>query len=304
MSAVEAAPRTVVRTEPAYDDAPPTHGWTGWRIDVGRTFLVFALLVAWVLVYLTLLSPIEQRHAQRELYEQFRTELALATAPVGAPIDAGRPVALLSIPRVGMKDEMVVEGTGARQLKNGPGHLRGTVLPGQSGTSVLLGKALSFGAPFGSLDQLRVGDPITVTTGQGTFVYHVRGARHRGDPAPAPPAGSAGRLTLVTGLGSGWLAHYTPSDTIYFDADLDKGVGPGLRSTKVANEQPMTTDIGAGTLAELALALQLLLAAFVGTGWARLRWSKQAAWLVGVPSILAALWLVSSLGALLLPNLV
>ncbi|MFL6160259.1 MAG: sortase domain-bontaining protein [Marmoricola sp.] len=311
------APRTAVRHDPAEGGAPPKYVWDSWNVDVGRTFIVAALLIGWVFLYLSVLSSFEQGHAQRELYQRFRTELALTTAPTGAvvgtdkitgratltPIETGAPVAMISIPRVGIKNLMVVEGSGGQQLKSGPGHLRNTVLPGQIGTSEVLGKALSFGAPFGDLDQLRTGDPIKVVTQQGTFTFHVVGARHKGDPTPALSAGY-GRLTLVTGVGHGLLSGLAPSDTVYFDADLAKAVGPGAVSSKVADEQPMKVQLGGGLLAELALAIQLLIAVFAGAYWARTRWSGPAAWIVGVPTILAALWLVSSLASQLLPNLV
>jgi sortase A len=297
-------PATVVRREPPRAEPPPSRGWTGWHLDVGRTFIVVSLIATWVVVYLAVLSGFEQGHAQRELYDSFRTELALGTAPIGAPIDSGTPVALLDVPRAGIDHVIVVEGTGSGELKDGPGHLRGSVLPGQTGISVLLGRSLSFGGPFGSLTDLKAGDPITVTTGQGTFTYRVSGARQEGDPVPAAPAAGTGRLTLVTAVGSGPLARLTPSDAVYFDAVLDKAVGPGPRSAKVLSEQPMKTHVGAGTLAELALALQLLLGVSVAAVWARVRWSSTAAWITGVPMIFAALWLVSSIGSRLLPNLV
>jgi sortase A len=45
----------------------------------------------------------------------------------------------------------VVEGTASSDLLDGPGHLRSTVLPGQVGTSVVMGRAKTYGAPFGAI---------------------------------------------------------------------------------------------------------------------------------------------------------
>jgi sortase A len=299
-------PRTVVRREPATPGAPPRRSFSDVQVVIARPLIVVALFLVWILVYLMVLSPFSESHAQHRLYSELRTELALGEAPTGAPIDAGKPVALISIPRAGVKNQVVVEGTGTRQLQDGPGHLRGSVLPGQHGTSVLLGRSLSFGAPFGRLHKLRLGDPIKVTTGQGTFTYTVIDARRKGDPVPpAPTAGTDGRLTLVTAIGSGFLAKLTPSDTVYFDANLTgKAVGPGPVGTVVADEKPMTTHVATGTLAFLALALQLLIAALLVAAWLRARWSRLGAWIVGTPMVVAALWVVSSLASQLLPNLI
>lgn len=298
-------PRTVVRQEPARSTARPTTSWAGIQVAVGRTILVFGVLVVWVLSYLTFLSGFEQNHAQSRLYSELRTQLALGLAPTGAPIASGAPVAVITIPRAGVKNLVVVEGTSSRLLQDGPGHKRGTVLPGQQGTSKVLGRSLSYGGPFGGLGKLRVGDPITVTTGQGTFTYRVTGARREGDPLPADPTGKDSRLILITALGSGPLAKLSPSDTINLDATLSaKAVAPGPVSAPVADEAPMRASYGTGTLALLALALQLLAAVLVATSWARVRWSPLAAWIIGTPMVLAALWAVSTLATQLLPNLV
>ena len=64
----------------------------------------------------------------------------------GRPSPVGEPVALLSIPRLGIS-QVVVEGTASGDTLAGPGHLRDTVLPGQVGTSVVYGRAATYGAP-------------------------------------------------------------------------------------------------------------------------------------------------------------
>ncbi|MCW2786816.1 MAG: peptidase sortase [Marmoricola sp.] len=298
-------PRTVVRQEPPRSDGPPHRSLTGIRVVVSQLLIVIALITGWVLLYLVVFSGFEQSHAQHRLYSQLRTELALGEAPTGAPIDTGAPVALVSIPRAGVKNLVVVEGTAAKQLQQGPGHLRGSVLPGQHGVSVLLGRALSFGAPFGSLDKLRAGDTIKVITGQGKFTYVVTDARRKGDPVPPAPADKDGRLTLITARGSGPFGRLAPDNAFYVDATLSaKAVGAGPVTGTVADEQALTTHVSTGTLALLALALQLLILAMVLTSWARVRWSSLAAWIVGTPMVLGCLWVVSSLASQLLPNLV
>jgi sortase A len=118
-------------------------------------------------------------------------------------------------------------------------------------------------------------------------------------PAALPAGGS--RLVLVTATGSSTIA---PSDTLYVDATLTGAAQPattvGLPDPAGA---PMARDTSTATLAELVLALELLVAGLVGVAWARARWSRIGAWVAGVPLIVAALWLVSTLATRLLPNL-
>lgn len=84
----------------------------------------------------------------------------------------GDAVAHLVIPRIGV-DSYVVQGVGEADLRRGPGHYPLTPLPGQAGNAAIAGHRTTYGAPFGDLDVLEVGDTIRVTTLQGSFAYRV-----------------------------------------------------------------------------------------------------------------------------------
>ncbi|MGD0312041.1 MAG: class E sortase [Acidimicrobiales bacterium] len=84
----------------------------------------------------------------------------------------GDPIGTLVIPRIAV-DQVVVEGTGSAQLAVGPGHYAATPLPGQPGNAGIAGHRTTHGRPFYDLNDLVTGDPITVTTLQGTFRYLV-----------------------------------------------------------------------------------------------------------------------------------
>ncbi|MFT4264659.1 MAG: class E sortase [Nocardioides sp.] len=296
---------TAVRTEPVDASRPSSGTRVPWRSGTSQALFAVALVLLWVIAYVLLLSGLEQRHAQRRLYDQLRTELALGTAPTGAPIASGHPVSLLDIPAIGVSSLVVVEGIRAEQLVEAPGHAPGSVLPGQQGTSVILGKGLTYGAPFGHLDQLRVGDPIAVTTAQGRFVFHVSGTRRAGATSPAAPAAGSARLTLVTASGRGRGGALRPSETFYVDADLvGTSVARGVMSGPDPDGVPMTSKVSAGLLAQLVLALQLLTLVVGGVVWAWHRWSERAAWLVGAPAVIASVWLASSLAGRLIPGLI
>jgi LPXTG-site transpeptidase (sortase) family protein len=268
--------------------------------------LVFIASVT-LLLQLVVVSSLQHNAAQGKAYAKFRAELALGTAPIG-PTDSnnhvlpdGAAVAYMKIPSIGVS-EVVGQGTSGSTLFKGPGHRRDTPLPGQIGSSVIFGRKAAFGGPFADLDRLKSGALITVTTGQGTFDYHVLDVRHEGDVAPPAPKAGASRLLLVTATGTAFL----PSGVLRVDADLtgQAVVGPAplvSASELPGQEQAMASD--SRTLWALALWLQLLLALSLGAVWAWHRWGHAQAWVVFVPPLLLIGMFTASEAVRLLPNL-
>ncbi len=84
----------------------------------------------------------------------------------------GQALARIVIPRIEV-DEVVVAGVGVDALRRGPGHYGFTPLPGQPGNAGIAGHRTTYGAPFGRIDELNVGDFIHVQTLQGSFTYRV-----------------------------------------------------------------------------------------------------------------------------------
>lgn len=200
------------------------------------------LIAATVIIFgffgnLFFLSHLQHEVSQQQLSNQFREQLALATAPVSEGdqdlilLANGAPVALLSIPDLGIT-EVVVEGTDAASLKKGPGHRRDTVLPGQAGVSVIMARAAAYGGPFGNIQSLQPGTRLSVITGQGYHVYSVIGVRYAGDPGPAEPAEGVGRLVLETARGG----PYTPDGVLRVDAQLvsTSKTAPGQEESMLA----------------------------------------------------------------------
>ena len=262
-----------------------------------------ALLQVWLLLYALALSPLQAHHSQGVLYSKLRQELDEQTAPVGGqPIGVGAPIAVMSFPAAGLKREVIVEGTSSSELEKGVGHLRNTVLPGQVGTSTLLGRAQLFGGPFGKIASARVSSTITVTTGEGVSRYKVIAVVHAGQSAPpAAPSGS-GQLVLVTADSSGWRSGWAPSKAVYVYANLQTTPYAGSAGVAITkSELPMKGDPGA--LYVLVLWVPLLFAAVMAVFWAVARWGRWQAWLVGMPIVLATLWGFSQALFQLLPNL-
>ena len=86
--------------------------------------------------------------------------------------DGGEAIARIIIPDIEVR-KVVVEGVQVEDLRNGPGHYRATVLPGQEGNAGIAGHRTTYGAPFNRIDELQPGDEINVQTVQGLHRYRV-----------------------------------------------------------------------------------------------------------------------------------
>ena len=290
-----AAPRTRVR------------GVTAVRHLARGGLLSLAALLLGVTAQLLLVSGIQQHSAQHAAFDELRARLALGTAPVsqtdqeGRLLAPGTPVALIDVPSLGL-NQVVFEGTDSAVTTDGPGHRRDTPMPGQAGTSVLMGRAAAYGAPFGRLAGLAAGDTFTVTTGQGKAKYQVIDARRAGDPAPAGVAAGKGRLVLVTATGP----RFMPDGVLRVDADLVSAAfrtpAAVIRSgTLPESEQPLARPSGVPW--PLVLWLQALLLAAVAAVWCRHRWGRHQTWIVFAPVVAVLGLQVATRTTELLPNL-
>lgn len=290
------------------DTARPAPPPLSPRLDFVRValLLVFVLAAAMVL-QLTLVSSLQQRADQQRLYDDFRVRLAESTAPVG-PTNAdgdvypvGTAVAYLEVPDIDLR-QVVVSGTSSGALFAGPGHRRDSVLPGQAGATIFMGRAAAYGGPFGSIDELDEGDLITVTTGQGAFEYRVMGVRQEGDPLPAPPAQDESRLVLTTAAGPPYL----PDGVVRVDASMEGTAEPGPGRLFTSEGLPPSEDTMASDTSEvwaLVLWLQVLIAVALGAVWAWQRWGRAQAWVVFLPLLMLVGTSVANQVARLLPNL-
>ncbi len=274
------------------------------RSMIISTLGALAILAIWVVLYALYFSGLQESHSQHVMFSHLRQNLALATVPIGGVINPGTPIALISAPSIGLHS-VVVEGTSSKELAKGPGHYPSSPLPGQAGISQVFGRSATFGAPFGSIDSLRDGAPITVTTGQGVFTYSVIDVRRAGDPIPGVLATNPSSLILETSAGSGWRSGWAPSQVIYVDASLSAGKVQPTEAGRPAISPRADTELASdtGDLVPLVLWLQALLLLSAGLVYAYNRWTLWQMWLVGLPILLAVLWGATSTALLLLPNL-
>ena len=103
----------------------------------------------------------------------------IAKPPVVKPPKAGEPFATIMIPRFGARFERTIEEsvdvkTVLNDSSTGVGHYSSTSALGAVGNFALAAHRGTFGASFGQIDELRVGDRIYIETEKGWYVYRFR----------------------------------------------------------------------------------------------------------------------------------
>ena len=84
----------------------------------------------------------------------------------------GTRLARLIIPKIGV-DEIVLEGTGPKNLAIGLGRYRNTAPVGWRGTTAVSGHRTGWGSPLLRIDELQKGDRIVVKTPRQRLAYKV-----------------------------------------------------------------------------------------------------------------------------------
>jgi sortase A len=283
-----------VTETPAEAGKERTPGVPSASRSVALSILLLALLIVGFVGYLLGVSGIQEASDQHRLYTTLVNEFGQEIGPLG-PTKPGSPVAVMNIPAIGVKDMVVVEGTSPEDLTAGPGHLRNTPLPGQIGMSVIYGRRVTFGAPFGQLIDLRPGDEITTITQQGRSVYKVAAI---GDSQHPVLDQNLNRLVLLTASSTNVPAYY-----LEVDADLVSRANNGPVQMPVIGptEKALAGDPGA-LIGTMIWGLALVILA-VGGAVAAAQWSPWLTYLVVVPAVLAVVWNMYENLAALLPNL-
>jgi LPXTG-site transpeptidase (sortase) family protein len=139
---------------------------------VRRFAIVIFTLAIGSMMFNQFLAPVMHDRAAVDLEQRLSSDLLNGVAPVSYPIAVGVPIGLIEVPNRNVR-AVVVEGSKAEQLARASGHLIGSALPGQSGVSAILGRSQTYGAEFKNLDQIKIGDEVVATTGQGVHTYEV-----------------------------------------------------------------------------------------------------------------------------------
>ncbi|WP_155352391.1 sortase domain-containing protein [Acrocarpospora macrocephala] len=258
---------------------------------MGVLLLAFSWYASW---FGHLMYERNQRIMLDELNEDFTAAATIAAAPqatdkdLTAIPDRGKPIALLEIEKIGLK-EVVVQGTGTAELRAAVGHYRPAPMPGQSGNAVLAGHRNLYGSPFSRLGEVAPGDKIVATTQEGRFTFTVELVEEAGTGHDdfLGQETFVNRLTLLTTAangGDGRLAVVSRLD----------GQPASLKT--VDPSQPKEDELGLGrdtTAWWPALGWGVaLFALLAGTIQLYRRWRRYSAYLITTPPLLAAglLW--------------
>jgi sortase A len=154
---------------------------------VGRALVTIGILILLFVAYQLWGTGIYEAREQARLKSEFNAKLAkdqarearlrrlsetTTTTVAPPPPPTGQPIGIIRIPKIGL-ERVVVQGISVPDLRTGPGHYPATPMPGQLGNAAIAGHRTTYGAPFNRLDELAVGDPISIQTLAGTFRYTV-----------------------------------------------------------------------------------------------------------------------------------
>jgi sortase A len=122
-----------------------------------------------------------QKNLEAEWQRQAATTSSTETAASGVPgkasdsvpVSPDRVLTRLEIPKIQM-DAIVVEGASRHDLSEGPGHMKETAQPGETGNAVITAHRDTF---FRHIYELNKGDQIQVRRRGRTFTYEVTGKR-------------------------------------------------------------------------------------------------------------------------------
>lgn len=312
------------------DRYPPAVDWRTALRGTGRTLIWAGTLILLFVAYQLWGTGLAEARSQRSLVAEF--EQAMGTPPTAAPGQPPAPappappegaaLAILKIPRIGL-EKAVVQGVSVADLKKAPGHYPDTAMPGQKGNAGIAGHRTTYGGPFLDLDKLEPGDPILVTTRQGSFRYEVREWRvvrptevsvlaptedDRLTLTTCHPRYSAKERLIVVAALVGEAAPTSPPGETPRPADPEpggeepdepEGEGEGEGDEAPALEAGLSGENASNTPAILwGLAAA---AVWVLTWLASRRWRKWPAYLVGGPAFLVVLFVFFENFSRLLP---
>ena len=284
---------------------------------IGRTMITAGVLILLFVVYQLYGTGIREAQAQDRLGKQLDQKLAQVTSttststPGTTPPSTAPPLAeapkegdalgRIEIAKIGL-EAVVVEGVNVDDLKDGPGHYPHTPLPGQTGNAAIAGHRTTYGAPFASIDELAVGDPIVITTVQGRFTYDVipqaDGSAHSiVSPSHVEVLDNAGdnRITLTA-----CHPKYSASQRIIVNAVLQ---GEALPATP-ASDSPDVAGLSGKQAPKLPAILWALVCAVIWVAaWLVGRaWRKWPPYFIGFPIFIVALFFFFENFSRLLPS--
>jgi sortase A len=137
-----------------------------------------AVSVAMLVIGVALVSYVASQywsmyHRQQQLTTQWEQQASSSNVPGKAKISPEDLLTRVVIPKINL-DAIVVEGASRSDLSDGPGHMKKTAQPGQSGNSVITAHRDTF---FRHIYELGKGDEVLVRRAGQVFKYEVTGKK-------------------------------------------------------------------------------------------------------------------------------
>lgn len=262
-----------------------------------------ALVAVAVVAGQFLVMPLVQQRTQASLGRELQERFAVAAGAIGLsdlsplpnePVALGTPIAMLSIPALGV-EQVVVEGAAASQTQGGPGHVAGTAGIGERGVSIIAGHRTTAGAPFANVDALKVGDTISTVTVAGPMSYKVTAI---GTKVPDVRATTGNRSVLV--LATGAPVGLALSDVVVV-AESTSPAYPSTPQNRLA-DGGLRSAHSAAAVPVIVLVALLLLAISLARFWFRSGlMDRLLVWTLASPVVLLVGFLLARAVAGLLP---
>jgi sortase A len=194
------------------EDGPPRAGDRARNVvrNIGELLITLGMIVLLFVVYevyiTDLLSAGKQREATAALDDQWHQPTGQDTVDGGErttkyDLEDGKGFAKMYIPKFGADFHFtVLEGTTDKILEAGPGHYKGTALPGEPGNFSVAGHRVGKGAPFNDLDLLESCDAIVVETKTHWTTYRM--LPKKSEVAKWSKTGTDPRCARVSPLGA------------------------------------------------------------------------------------------------------
>jgi LPXTG-site transpeptidase (sortase) family protein len=160
--------------------------------------------------------------SQQKLEVEWERQAANTSAPGQPAISPDQMLTRVLIPKIGM-DAIVVEGASRKALSEGPGHMKQTAMPGETGNAVITGHRDTF---FRHIYELGRGDQIQVRRNGRVFTYEVTGKRIvlPDDISVIKPTQDA-QLTLITCYPTYYIGP-APKRLVVFSKLVESSGGP------------------------------------------------------------------------------
>jgi sortase A len=111
--------------------------------------------------------------SQQVLAEEWERQAAAASVPGSPKLTADDLLTRVVIPKINL-DAIVVEGASRKKLSEGPGHVKETATPGETGNAVITAHRDTF---FRHIYELNKGDEILIRRNGQVFKYEVTGKK-------------------------------------------------------------------------------------------------------------------------------